>query len=214
MTIAHHPGEDWIAAYVAGSLDPGQHVAIATHLAACPACRGFVRALERVGGAMMAEAAPAALAEGAFERTIRRLGEPAPPAPPARPETTDAPASLPGFVRRYEFGRWRRLGPRVAMRPIVLPAPSPTRVFLLKAGAGTKLPEHSHDGVEMTCVLEGAFRRDAARYGPGDFDTGEGPDRHEPRIEPGEDCVSLVALSGQLRWHGILGRLIGPFVRL
>jgi putative transcriptional regulator len=214
MTIAHHPGEDWIAAYVAGALDLGQHVALATHLAACPACRRFARVLEGVGGAMIAEAAPAALAEGAFERTVLRLGEPASPAPPLRPEESDAPSNLPGFVRRYEFGRWRRLAPRVAMRPIVLPSPSPTRVFLLKAGAEAKLLEHSHDGVEMTCVLEGAFRRDGERYGPGDFDTGEGLDRHVPRIEPGEDCVSLVALSGRLRWRGFLGRLIGPFIRL
>jgi putative transcriptional regulator len=214
MTIIHHPDDDLIAAYAAGSLDLGQHVAVATHLVVCLACRSFARALERVGGAMITEAAPATLTESAFERTVRRLDEPVPPAPPPRPETPDVPANLPGFVKRYEFGRWRRLAPRVAMRPIVLPAPSPTRVFLLKAAGGTKLLEHAHDGVEMTCVLKGAFRRDGGRYGPGDFDIGEGSVHHKPQIELGEENTCLVALKGELRWLGLLGRLIGPFIRL
>jgi putative transcriptional regulator len=74
--------------------------------------------------------------------------------------------------------------------------------------------EHAHTGLEMTCVLAGAFRREGERYGPGDFDFGDGDIRHEPRIEEGDDCVSLVALQGELRWRGLLGRLIQPFVRL
>ena len=40
MTIAHHPGEDLLAAFAAGSLDLGQRVAIATHLAACAGALG------------------------------------------------------------------------------------------------------------------------------------------------------------------------------
>ena len=214
MTIEHHPDEELLAAYAAGALDLGQHVAIATHLAACEACRAWVRALERVGGALIADASPAALAPGALERCFERLHMPPPPAPQARAACMDAPRTLPGFVKRYEFGPWRRVAPRVSMRPILLPEPTPTRVFLLKAGAGARLIEHAHTGLEMTCVLTGAFRHEGGRYGPGDFDFGDGSVRHEPEIEAGEDCVSLVAMQGELRWQGILGRLLQPFIRL
>ena len=214
MTIAHHPGEDLLAAFAAGSLDLGQRVAIATHLVACASCRDWVRSMEQVGGALIAGTAPAALAEGALARTLKRLGEPAPPAAPARPPREDAPGNLPRFVRAYEFGPWRRIAPRVAMRPIRLPEPGPTRVFLLKAAGGTKVIEHSHTGLEMTCVLSGAFRREGERFGPGDFDLGDGDIHHQPHIEQGDDCVSLVAIQGELRWNGLIGRLIQPFVRL
>ena len=78
MTIAHHPGEDLLAAYAAGALDLGQRVAIATHLAACDSCRGWVRAMEQVGGVLISDMAPAALAEGALDRTLVRIDE-APP---------------------------------------------------------------------------------------------------------------------------------------
>jgi putative transcriptional regulator len=213
MTIAHHPDEDLLAACAAGTLDLGQRVAIATHLAACESCCDWVRAMEQVGGALIADTAPAALAEGALARTLARLDE-SPPALGARPLCGDAPENLPRFVKAYEFGRWRRIAPRIAVRPIRLPEPGPTRVFLLKAAAGTKVIEHAHTGLEMTCVLAGAFRREGERYGPGDFDFGDGDIRHEPRIEEGDDCVSLVALQGELRWRGLLGRLIQPFVRL
>jgi putative transcriptional regulator len=214
MTIAHHPGEDLLAAFAAGSLDLGQRVAIATHLVGCASCRDWVRAMEQVGGALIADTVPAALAEGALARTLGRLGEPAPPAAPARSLSDDAPGNLPRFVRAYEFGPWRRIAPRIAMRPIRLPEPGPTRVFLLRAAGGTKVIEHSHTGLEMTCVLSGAFRRDDERYGPGDFDFGDGDVHHQPRIEQGDDCVSLVAIQGELRWSGLIGRLIQPFLRL
>lgn len=213
MTIAHHPDDGLLAAFAAGALDLGQRVAIATHLRACASCRAWVRAMEQVGGTLVADAAPAALAEGALARALARIDEPA-PLLPAAPPRAEAPQALPRFVRTYDFGQWRRVAPGVALRPIQLPEQSPTRVFLLKARAGARLLEHTHTGIEMTCVLTGAFRHEGGRYGPGDFDLGDGDVHHEPRIEEGEECVSLIAMQGELRWRGLLGRLIQPFIRL
>ena len=61
MSIAHHPSDEILAAFAAGTLDHGQHVAIATHLVSCPQCREFARAMEHVGGAMLTDLAPAPL---------------------------------------------------------------------------------------------------------------------------------------------------------
>ncbi len=100
MTIAHHPEEDFLAAFAAGALDLGQRVAIATHLPACPSCRAFVRAMERVGGALIADAAPAALAEGALDRTLARIAEPPPRlAAGRRRRARTRLRALPRFVR-------------------------------------------------------------------------------------------------------------------
>ena len=214
MTIEHHPDEATLAAYGAGVLDLGQRVAVATHLRACPRCREWVRAMERVGGEIVETSAPAVMSENALEYVMARLGEPAPP-PVARPvETADAPAELPDFVRRYAFGEWRFVAPKVRVRPIHLPEPGPTRVFLLKSAPNTRLLEHEHTALEMTCVLRGAFSHDGGRYGPGDFDFGDETVRHEPRVEEGEDCVCLVSMQGDLRWKGFWGFLARPFVRL
>jgi putative transcriptional regulator len=126
---------------------------------------------------------------------------------------TEVPG-LPKFVRRYRFGNWKWIAPSVHVRPIILPHASDTRVFLLKSGPGTKMLEHTHTGIEMTCVLSGAFRQDGDHYGPGNFDLGDETVEHQPVVEPGKDCICLVAMQGKLRLNGLLGRIMQPFVRL
>jgi putative transcriptional regulator len=126
---------------------------------------------------------------------------------------TEVPA-LPQFVRRYRFENWKWIAPSVHLRPIVLPYASNTRLFLLRSGPGTKMLQHTHTGLEMTCVLSGAFRQDGAHYGPGDFDLGDETIDHRPVVEPGQDCVCLVAMQGELQLKGLIGRIVQPFVRL
>ncbi len=217
MSIEHHPTDSMLAAFAAGTLDHGRHVAIATHLVSCPQCRAFMRSMEQVGGAVLASLPPAAMSTGALAAIEARLKEPVRPAAvaitPTVPET-EVPG-LPKFVRRYRFGNWKWIAPSVHLRPIALPYDeSDTRVFLLKSGPGTKMLQHTHTGVELTCVLSGAFRQDGGRYGPGDFDLGDETINHQPIVEAGQDCICLVAIQGELRLNGLLGRIVQPFVRL
>ncbi len=102
MSIEHHPPDSMLAAFAAGTLDHGQHIAIATHLVACPHCRRFARSMEKVGGAVLERLAPATMSSRALATVEARLNEPARPvatqvAPASR--ETDV-AGLPAFVRR------------------------------------------------------------------------------------------------------------------
>jgi len=216
MSIKHHPTDSILTAFAAGTLDHGQHVAIATHLVSCPQCRTFMRSMEHVGGAVLTSLSPVAMSNGARAKAEALLNEPVKPAAadtaPTVPET-EVPG-LPKFLRRYRFGNWKFVAPAVHLRPIVLPYGSDTRVFLLKSGPGTKMLEHTHTGIEMTCVLSGAFSQEGGHYGPGDFDLGDETIDHQPVVAAGQDCVCLVAMQGELRLNGLMGRIIQPFVRL
>jgi len=216
MNIEHHPTDEILAAFTAGILDHGQHIAVATHLVKCRQCRDFVSSMEQVGGAVLTKLPPAAMSNSALDETEARLNESAPVAvaktTPVLRET-EIPG-LPEFVRRYQFGRWKWIAPSVYVRPIELPHTSSTRVFLLKSRPGTKMIQHTHTGVEMTCVLSGAFRQDDIQYGPGDFDLGDETIDHWPVVEPGKECICLVAMQGELRLKGLIGRIVQPFVRL
>lgn len=212
MTIRHHPPDDMLAAYAAGTLDEGQRIAIATHLRGCAHCSAWVGALERVGGDVLERLAPATMSSHALDHVLARLGsEPARPTPV--PMMNDV-AGLPAFVRRQRFGDWTWVGPGVHLRPLRLAVESPTRVFLLKAAPGTKMLQHSHTELEMTCVLTGAFRHAGGHFGPGDFDLGDEDIEHQPIVDAGEDCICLVAMQGKLRLSGLIGSLMQPFVRL
>jgi putative transcriptional regulator len=216
MSIEHHPDDSMLAAFAAGTLDHGQHVAIATHLVSCPQCRAFMHAMEHVGGAVLSRLSPAPMSSNALKQAEARLNEtPLPAAIPAAPTVSETEVSaLPEFVRRYRFGSWTWIAPSVHVRPIVLSQTSNTRVFLLKSGPGTKMLQHSHTGIEMTCVLTGAFSHDGGHYGPGDFDFGDETVDHQPVVDAGLECICLVAMQGELRLNGLLGRLMQPFVRL
>lgn len=217
MSIDHHPTDSMLAAFAAGTLDHGQHVAIATHLVSCPQCRSFMRSMEQVGGAVLARLSPDAMSNDALAKVEAQLNKPVRPATMADVAPTVPEAEvprLPKFLRRYQFGNWKWIAPSVHLRPIVLPYHSDTRVFLLRCGPGTKMLEHTHTGIEMTCVLSGVFSQDGSHYGPGDFDLGDDTVDHQPVVDPGQDCICLVAMQGELRLNGLIGRMVKPFVRL
>ena len=216
MTIKHHPDDSMLAAFAAGTLDHGQHIAVATHLVSCPQCRTFTRSMEKVGGEVLIGLPPAAMPNGAFAKVEAQLNEPGRAASGIKVLTvpeTEIPG-LPKFVRGYQFGNWKWIAPSVHLRPIALPYASDTRVFLLRSGPGTRMLEHAHTGFEMTCVLSGAFSQAGAHFGPGDFDLGDETVDHEPVVDKGQDCICLVAMQGGLRLKGLLGRIVQPFVRL
>ena len=121
---------------------------------------------------------------------------------------------LPELLKHYRIGRRRRIAPGVSLRPIDLPGNGKSRAFLLKSGPGTRMLEHTHSGIELTCVLKGSFSHVSGRFGPGDFDFGDESLDHQPLVGEGEPCLCLVAMTGDLRMKGFFGRLISPFVRL
>jgi putative transcriptional regulator len=217
MTILHHPPDELMTAFAAGVLDLGQRVAVATHLVGCAHCRAAARAMEHVGGAVLAGLPPTAMSTGAFAAVEARLREPvaAAAATPARRAAglLDVPG-LPNFVRDYPAGGWKWIAPKVHLRPIQLPATSETRVFLLRSRPGTKMIEHSHTGFEMTCVLSGSFVHAGGHFGPGDFDFGDGSVDHDVLVNSAEDCICLVAMQGDLKLNGMIGRLLQPLVRM
>ena len=216
MSIAKHPTEELLLAYAAGTLDPGEHIAVATHLLPCRQCRAFVDAMEGAGGSLLGDMPPAAMAAGALTRIEALLDAPAPaPAPiPAANARLGAVDGLPGFVRRMPAAPWRWVAPGLHIQRLTPPASSKTRVFLLKAKPGMRLLPHGHSGVELTCVLTGSFSHDGERFAPGDFDCGDTVTEHDIAIGTECECICLVAMRGNLQLRGLAGRLIQPLIAI
>ncbi len=215
MSIKQHPTDETLAAFAGGSLDEGRSVVVAAHIEMCARCRGWVATLESVGGVLLSDLPPADLARDALSRVLSRIdqGEGAGTKPLVHAAPPDL-AMLPKAARSYPLGRWRWMGPGVHWRPIEVPNDPGARVFLLKAAPGTKMPHHTHTGTELTLVLSGAFAHEGGHYGPGDIDEADVTVEHQPIVAPGSECVCLVAMEGQLRLLGLVGRLLQPFVRL
>lgn len=212
--ITHHPTEETLVAFANGSLSEGNSVVVATHLAHCSECRNAVREMQEMAGVLLDQQDEAEISLAARSSVMARLDGELIEAPPKRlaakpEERAMAPASL------YGSEKWRWVGPGVYRRFLDVPADQGTRVFMLKAAPGTRLPDHRHVGTEWTCVLKGAFIHDQGRFGAGDFDEADDSVFHNPLVEDaGEECICLVALNGHVEMTGWLGRMIQPLVRL
>jgi putative transcriptional regulator len=212
MSVTHHPSPELLAGFAAGTLDAGEHLALAVHASGCSTCRRLLRAIEGIGGSTLESIEPAPMKAGAFEAVVAKLDR-SPPQPSA-PADSFADDDLPEILRHYRIGRRRRVAPGVSMRPIELLGPSRSRAFLLRSNPGTRMLEHTHTGTELTCVLRGSFSHEGGRFAPGDFDFGDETLDHQPIVGDSEPCLCLVAMTGDLRMNGFFGRLISPFVRL
>ncbi|MDA9424888.1 MULTISPECIES: ChrR family anti-sigma-E factor [Bradyrhizobium] len=213
MTISHHPPEDLLADFAAGKLEEAYQLVVGVHVAGCTRCARFVRAIEQLAGAALEDVEPVPIAPDAFDRVMSRIDS-SPEGEAAPPLTSDANHGLPPALRKYRIGKRRRIAPGLSMRPIELSGSGKARAFLLRSAPGSRMLEHTHTGTELTLVLEGSFSHEGGRFGPGDFDYGDDEIEHRPIVGDEGPCVCLVAMTGDLRMNGFLGRLIGPFVRL
>lgn len=212
MSATHHPPHELLAGFAAGTLDAGEHLVVAVHVAGCSTCRRFARAMETIGGSTLDTIEPAPMKVDAFEAVMAKLDRPASQTGASADSLDDG--DLPQILRNYRIGKRKRVAPGVSMRPIELPSLSKSRAFLLQSNPRTHMLEHTHTGTELTCVLRGSFSHEGGRFGPGDFDFGDDTLDHQPIVGDGEPCLCLVAMTGDLRMNGFFGRLISPFVRL
>lgn len=210
----HHPKNETLAAFAAGQLDEGRSLVVAAHLAMCAECRGFVAALEDVGGRMLDAIEPVAMSEGAAARALAAVEREAPRAVPARPAARPVWQPEQQTLLGYDLGPWRWVAPGLHYRAVKTPESGGTRVFMLKAVPGLKIPQHKHTGTELTCVLAGAFIHEGGRFAAGDCDDADQDDAHDPVIDDGEVCICLVAMQGDIKLTGFLGRMIQPLIRI
>jgi putative transcriptional regulator len=220
MSIQHHPDDELLVRYATGELPEAWSVLAATHAALCLDCRGKVRAAEAVGGALVAESGPVDMADGALEATLARTLAPqadgGASAVVAAAEADEAKPVLPQPLRDYAGGdlaglNWRRLGRGAYHIPLVSGRGAPT-ARLLRIPAGRPVPEHGHNGLELTMVLRGSFTDGGQRFGVGDVETADSDLEHQPVAEPGEDCICLAVTDAPLRFRGVFARLVQPFI--
>ncbi|AWU97039.1 ChrR family anti-sigma-E factor [Azospirillum ramasamyi] len=231
----HHPSDALLVAYGAGSLAEGLSLAVAVHLAHCPDCRAALAEVEALGGALLEELPPAPLETLSLSATLARLDlEEAPANPckagraglawggrrPADPPLLGGPA-IPAPLRPYvprttELDRltWQRLAPGVRRVELMPRSATGGAAQLLRIAPGTALPHHGHGGLELTVVLSGHFADELGRYGPGDLAELDGDTDHQPIADSHRDCICLIATDAPLRFTGLMGRLMQPFIGL
>jgi putative transcriptional regulator len=212
--IQHHPDDALLLAYASGAADEAVSLIIATHMSYCSLCRLRSRKLEAIGGALLEDLPPAALARDARESVMAKLDSAQSyerPAPASRASLKDL--RTPSVLRPYIGGdlarvRWRHMGPRLSYAPLFRRGAVAARLLRGVPGADSGL--HSHQGLEFTLVLQGGYTDMTGTYGPGDLQVMEGSTRHNPVADPGEDCINLAVTTGRLTFDSLLQKIAAP----
>jgi putative transcriptional regulator len=212
MTPAHHPPEEYLLQYAAGSLSEGEGLLVASHAALCCQCRQRVRELEEVAGALLERAQPSELSSGLLARTLARL--------PAHVEASRAVSSalrpdplLPRPLLHYtgplEGIAWKKAFASVWYVDLPV-AVGGVPVRLRRFEGGVRIPQHTHRGAELELILSGgAFDdRDGRKFERGDVAYNDESDVHSLTIEVDEPCLALGVHASRIKPLGLWSRLV------
>jgi len=170
--------------------------------------------MDPIGGALLADEAPAPLDDQSLARTLARI-ENGEAADLRAAQLADGPderelLGLPAPVRDAGLKalRWRGWsfgGFGIRRLPLIASGGAITELVRVEPGFGAA--EHDHTAEELTLVLTGAYNDGDARYDPGEISRAGPGFLHAPRAEPGELCYLLLISFGPARFTGRFGLL-------
>lgn len=219
LHVQHHISDELLLDYATGNLAEGWSIAVATHLALCPACRDRLSFMEHTGGQILeatevvAEETSSSDSWSAMKTKLKAQGSSR--TATAKPVATPADVPvLPEPLRSYVGGdvgalKWKSLG-RGAYHIPIKTGDAESQVRLLKIPAGKPVPEHSHGGRELTLVLKGAFTDGETVFKRGDLEEADETLTHQPVATPEEDCICLAVTDAPLKFKSFLVRLVQP----
>ena len=222
ITPGKHPSSAVLLDYASATLGFAHRLVVETHVLHCQECADTISFLKGVENEFTASLPPVTPPADLFERCIASFNDEEAVRPPYR--MGEAAAEMPLIVDRMVLpstlkdlqpSRLRWLTPGI--RHSTLWRDDFSTLHFIRVNAGVELPAHSHRGLELTCVLRGAFRDNDGLYSVGDVaeedeDYGEGALRrkhdHLVRAEPQESCTCILATTGRLHFSNWMIRLV------
>lgn len=209
--IAHHIPEAILASYVSGTLAQPFALVVAAHVSICEDCRANLAAHEAVGGALLDDFDPISVTGDLRNRVMAGLDDDVVPEP-VRPRGDDTFPTPVLEALGSKPPKWRSLGP--GAKQCILNAGKEGSVRLLHIAPGFAVPDHTHGGLELTLVLQGAFKDETGRFARGDLEVADDDLEHTPVAEDGKPCICLAATDAPLKFSAFMPRLLQPLFRI
>lgn len=208
--ITHHSPDALLAAYASGNLPQPYALVVATHISLCLECRATYEAHLAAGGVVLESANPRAVSDNLKSSVLDLLDEPVEMKPPY-PRMGVYPGPV-AEVLKGKAPRWKSLG--LGVRQSILSSGPQGSTRLLYIPPGQAVPDHSHNGMELTLVLQGSFSDATGWFGVGDLEVADHDLEHTPVADPGPPCICLAATDAPLRFNALVPRLLQPFFRI
>jgi len=224
--IKHHPSEKFLHQFVDGQLPASLSAAVAIHLDYCPHCAEIVqqhteqhaqqcfdlaslgKQTESQQPLSMMQMTDDLMAMMNDITADERQDEPL-EAAKLTIKVKDQMFDLPRTLNNMAIDGFSGFG-KISRAKIDLGEGEVHSHLLYMAPKG-EVPKHTHEGFELTLLLEGEFSDDAGDYKPGDFILLDGKHNHQPYSENG--CLCMTVVSDALRFTEGFSRLLNPVGR-
>jgi putative transcriptional regulator len=215
--IKHHPSSALIEAFSQGELPASLSAAVAMHTELCPHCRQLVDDLTEQSAAASFEQ-PAALPLDDtldFEQMLADItASEDSDLPqihvPVTIEINEQKFELPRAISHMNRGRWLSLGKLSRSRLNLNEGSVHTNLLYIQPGGG--VPEHTHNGFELTLLLAGHFSDEMGEYSPGDFIMLDKAHLHQPHTETG--CLCYTVADASMHFTQGINKLLNPIGQL
>ncbi|NSX56713.1 ChrR family anti-sigma-E factor [Parasulfitobacter algicola] len=214
--IKHHLNDSLLMAYSAGTLPEAFNLIVATHISMCDDCRARMHSFDAVGGAMLDNGDTVQMHDDSLDATLKLISTGPKDQIRMAPKVSEC-SVLPQPLQDYVGGglddvRWRSVG--MGVKQAILRTSKQATVRLLYIPAGSAMPDHGHNGTELTLVLQGAFQDESDRFGVGDIEIADQDMEHTPVAVGDQACICLAATDARLRFNGLVPRIAQPFLRI
>jgi putative transcriptional regulator len=78
--------------------------------------------------------------------------------------------------------------------------------------AGRALPAHTHKGMELILILDGAFNDERGRFARGDISIADETVDHRPVAEKDRACIAFGVSDGPIKLTGSFRQIIGDLI--
>lgn len=204
--ITHHTPEAMLASYAAGSLPQPFAIVVAAHVSMCMTCRASLGAHQAAGGVLLDTCGHEPVSDTLKSQIWDQLDAPVVPRPTFR--ATDI---YPGPIMEALKGKppqWKSLG--MGVKQSILSADKTGSTRLLYIPSGQAVPDHTHNGLELTLVLQGSFSDQTGQFRSGDLEVADQALEHTPIADAGLPCICIAATDAPLRFSSLIPRMLQP----
>jgi len=202
-----------LARFVAGTLPKPVAVLVAAHLELSPDSRMLVRALEASAGDLLEAEEPLPLTahKAMLDAVLASSSVGAGPDEVEQQPCAVMPRVLQDFVGyTADTIPWKTKMP--GYREYDIGDVDGCHVSMMWIKPGRKMPAHTHDGMELTLVLDGAFSDTKGRFGRGDISIADDGVDHRPMAENDRACIAFAVTDAPLRMTGPLHQRIADIL--
>jgi len=218
--LSHHLTDETIQEYSAGVLSESMETLIACHLTLCPTCRQRAQLSDDIGGAVLMNEREVSSLSVSAEDIIAM--DPEHMLGGAGNQAADKPneniiAGVPRPLGRLlpsaiEDLPWKSFGPGLKQYNLSTQSRKHGAFKLMSLGPGSTMSSHTHSHRELTFIVSGSYSDGIGRFAAGDIADLSSDHHHTPHVDSDVPCVCLIATDAPVKFDGLLGKIMQPFV--